>query len=214
MSNSDIFNSGVPIYIKIIGFISLSIFILFIGFGFYLFFTGSNALIHRILEQGTLLMTYAVFYNIGYLISIWKPIDVIDSDNNVEFEIKLKLSLWVLGIMGLYLIVCFFLFFFLTKEFLSIFFVYFSLGGAGLGVGWIFWEHLKETSIFTGKFLRQLKILSIIFEISLIVLMIIGIYSHFVLNSLLDKILLISYLLLFYLIATYFIGLLWEIITK
>ena len=81
-------------------------------------------------------------------------------------------------------------------------------------MGWVFWEHLKETNILTGEFLKVLKRFSIIFEIPLVILMVLGIYSNLVINSLIDRILLISYLLLFYLMATYFIGLLLEIINK
>ncbi|MHA1785212.1 MAG: hypothetical protein ACTSX4_01495 [Candidatus Helarchaeota archaeon] len=209
LSSSNLFKSGIPIYVKIIGVISILIFFVFIGAGFYLFYAGDEELLRLIVGQGTLLMTFAVFYNIGYLISIWNPI-IKDENQEVSkgFKIKKKLSLIVLGIMCIYVISVFIIFQ------ISLIFQYLALGGIGFGLGWIFWEHLKETDVLSGSFHKLLKILSIIFEIPIFILMVLGIITNYFPDIFLTNVILLSYLLLFYLMAAYFIGLMLEIIKK
>ena len=214
MASSDLFKHGVPIYVKIFGIVALAIFFIFIGMGFYMFYFGDIGFIQQLVHQGTILMIFAVFYNIGYLISIFmKPAEDID-DKESGFKIKVKLSFITLGIMGVYVITCFFIFFVLTQEFLSLGFICFGLAGAALCIGWIFWEHLKESKAISGDFFKLLKVLSVIFEIPIIILMVLGIITNFIPHSSLFRFTLLGYLLLFYLMAAYFIGLMAETIKK
>ena len=137
MANSDLFKDGVPIYVKIFGIVGLAIFFIFIGFGFYIFYFGDYLFIQQIVQQGTILMVFAVFYNIGYLISIFMKSAENTVDKESGFNIKVKLSLITLGIIGVYLITCFVIFLVITQELFSLGFIYFGLAGAGLGIGWI-----------------------------------------------------------------------------
>ena len=214
MANSDLFKKGVPIYVKIFGIVVLAIFFLFIGFGFYIFYFGDYLFIQNIVHQGTILMVFVVFYNIGYLISIFLKSAENIEDKEPGLNIKVKLSVITLGVIGVYLILCFIIFLMITQEFVSLGFIYFGLAGAGLGIGWIFWEHLKESKAISGDFFKLLKVLSIIFEIPIILLMLLGIITNFIPHIFLFRFTLLGYLLLFYLMAAYFIGLMAETIKK
>ena len=214
LTSSEIFKSGVPLVVKIIGSMVLLILFVFIGIGFFLFYNGEETLVRQIVQQGTILMLYIAFYNIGYLISIWKPLENPIESEKATFKIKKKLSLIVLIVIIIYVLSCFVILLFITGEMFSIFFQYMALGGFGLALGWIFWEHLKESDILSGKFLNDLKILSVIFEIPVVIVMILGIISNIIILPLLDKFILLSYLLLFYLMAAYFIGLMSETMKK
>ncbi|NHI91845.1 MAG: hypothetical protein EAX96_05040 [Candidatus Lokiarchaeota archaeon] len=214
LMNSGLFKDGVPIYIKLIGIFASAIFLIFIGMGFYLFYFGDLGFMQSIVHQGTILMIFIVFYNIGYLISIFMK--SAENMENMEsgFKIKIKLSLIVLCVMGIYLISTFMIFFLITQEFFSLGFIYFGLAGTGICIGWIFWEHLKESKAISGDFHKLLKILSIIFEIPIIFLMILGLITNFMPHDFLFRFTLLGYLLLFYLMAAYFIGLMLATIKK
>ncbi len=214
LASSDLFKTGIPIYIKIIGCIALVVFLIFIGFGFFLFYSTETDLIRVIIQQGTLLMLFVALYNIGYLISIWFASEKKNQNENLKFQIKWKLSITVIILLILYVFSCFVILLLITGEYLSILFQYMILGGIGIGIGWLFWEHLKEAKILSGKLLKDLKFVSIIFEIPVIIIMILGIISNYLHDVILDKIILLSFLLLFYLISAYFIGLMLEIIKK
>ncbi len=215
LASSEKFKSGVPIYIKIVGCLAIVIFMVFIISGINLFYNGEASLIREIIQHGTMLMVYITFYDIGYILSIWKPIDDEQKVEQTKFIIKKRLSLIVSIFIAIYILISFFVILFITGEFLSQLFQHVVMGGVGFALGWIFWEHLKETRMLSGKFLKDLKLMSVIFEFPLVFLMVLGlfsVYSHSTLT--LDKIILLGYILLFYLLAAYFIGLMLEVMKK
>lgn len=214
LSSANMFESGVPIYVKIIGSMGLVVLIAFVTFGFLIFYQGDQILIRAIIEQGTKLMYFVAIYDIGYLISIWKPFDEKDKSEGSTFKIKTKQVVFTISILTVYLVICFIIIYLITKELFSLIFQYFAIGGVGACLGWIFWEHLKETQVLSGELLKNLKIVSVIFEIPVIFIAIIGIISNILLIPQMDSFVLLCYLFLFYLLVAYFMGLTSQTIKK
>ncbi|MCP4760766.1 MAG: hypothetical protein GY870_03225 [archaeon] len=214
LASSDIFRSGIPIYVKSVGFVAIAIFLIFILEGFYIYLIEENAIIIQIVQSGTQLMYFVAVYNIGYLISIWNPTVEEKKDGEIEFKLKKKLNLQVLSCISIWILLSFIISIIITQNFTSILFLYLATGGAGMAIGWIVWEHLKETDMLSGEFLKTLKILSIGFEIPVILLFILGFIADFLQIDEFYRLILLGYILIFYLMVVYFLGLLIEVIKK
>lgn len=214
LANSDYFKKGVPIFAKIFGIVAVVIFFVFIGVGFYLCYFGDPALIMSIVDMGTKLMFFVAVYNVGYLISIWKPFES-GNQEKTGFKIQKKKSLFTIIAIsawaGISVLLTFTLFMYMFSNYLTIL-LYLVVGGLALGLGWIFWEHLKETNMLSGDFLKMLKILSIVFEAPVILLTVLGMISGVLQDIFLFRIILLIYLLLFTLMAGYFLGLIIEVV--
>jgi len=214
LANSDYFKKGTPIFAKIFGVVAIVIFFVFIGAGFYLCYFGDQALIISIVDLGTKLMFFVAVYNVGYLVSIWKPFEG-EGQDKAGFKIQKKKSLYTLIAIGAWagisLILTFTLFIYMYSDYLTLL-QYLIMGGLALGLGWIFWEHLKETNMLSGDFLKMLKFLSLLFEAPVILLTVLGLVSNVLQDIFLFRIILLIYLLLFQLMAGYFIGLISQVI--
>lgn len=217
LASSPSFKKGIPWYIKMIGLIAISIFMVILVGGVKIFLVNNPYQINRIIDAGTKLMFFLAFYNIGYLISIWNlKIGSVESKNplNVSFKIKKRLTILVISIILIWIILSLIIGFSIDRIWFSDIFKYLAMAGISLGLGWIFWQHLKELNMLSGTFLKYLKLFSILFEIPIIILTILGIYFMNAGLTLYNQFLLLGYLLLFYLITMYFIGLLYETIKK
>ncbi len=214
LASSDIFKSGVPIYIKIIGCIFLIGLIVFVALGFIILFTGDATLIREIVQQSMMLLLFGTLYNAGYLLSIWKPTPIPNDASLQTFKLQKKKIVLVGIITSVYVLTCFLLAFVLTETLISIYFLYLTFAGIGFSMGWIFWEHLKETRVLSGNFLTNLKLLSVGFELALVALTILNLVANSLNIPIIDRFALLSLLLLLYLSIAYFIGLTSEIIRK
>ncbi len=214
LATSDYFKKGAPIIAKVVGTVAIATIFFFIVAGFYLCYFGDIALIISIVNLGTMLMFFVAIYNVGYLISIWKPFESGNKDKS-GFKIQKKKSLILIIVVCAWilfsLLLTFTIFISITGNYFTIL-IYFVIGGVAPGVGWIFWEHLKETNLLSGDFLKTLKILSITFEAPVILLTILGFISNFLQDIFLFRIILLIYLLLFQLMVGYFIGLISQVL--
>jgi hypothetical protein len=232
LASSNIFQSKMSIITKLVGIISLGIFFVFIVVGIQIFIISDTASINFIVDNGTKMMFFATFYNIGYLISIRKPTKSITPDkpqenvssngnNRFKFKTKsIKKGLLLLGIsIGLFGLVdlglnILFLDNVILQESFNTIKIYFLLGSISIFLGWIFWEHLKESNMLVGAFYKMLWKLSIIFEIPVAALTFIGILMSTLQILTMNPYILLGYLLLFQLMWAYFLGLMIETIKK
>ncbi|MHA1379211.1 MAG: hypothetical protein ACTSRG_12585 [Candidatus Helarchaeota archaeon] len=219
LGESDLFKGEITIFPKIIGIISIIGLGIFTFFSFKVAFSEDIFLINQIIKNGTILLFFMCFYFIGYLISIWNPKEISQSESH-KFKIKWKLSLIVFSILGLYCVIVFGILYiqfynslFLREQF-QFNLMIFLLAGIGFALGWLFWEHLGELNLINGDFQKVLKIFSIISFIPLVILSILGLL---ILNSwdfYQKRLIILGYSLFIYLMFTYFIGLLISIFRK
>lgn len=217
-----------------IGIIAILIFVIILAGGLKIYLVNDSTQINGIIDIGTKLMFFVAFYNLGYLISIWNikkeitpssnPNENLDEKSeeknkpksrlNFPFKIKKRLSIIVISMICIWIVISLFIAYSIDGIWFSNLFKYLATAGIGVGLGWIFWEHLKESNMLSGDFLKNLKLFSVLFEIPIIIFTILGIY--FVKEGLTqyNQYLLLGYLLLFYLMATYFMGLLYETLKK
>lgn len=214
LKSSDLFKSGVPLPVKIISPLGFIVLILFTVSGFFLLYGDNASLIQAIVQQGTNLMIFIASYNVGYLISIWKPALSLENGVKHQFTIKWKLGFIVIGFIMVFIVVMIISSVLFTGMILSREILYITLSVIGTPVGWLFWEHLKETQILKGELLKNLKVLSIIFIFPIIIVSITGIFALAMSDLILFKTVLLTYLLLFQLMTAYFLGLVVEIIKE
>lgn len=225
LSSSLVFDEGIPKYIKMIGLgflLSLAVILLL---GFYILADGGEVIIRRVTEACTALMYFVAVYNAGYLLSIYS----IQKDSGFDKHSLEKepermsfsaftpdpKTLKIFGIViGVWIPFSIILSIYAFDGVSDIRFYYLVSSIIGAAVGWTFWENLKQTGMIHGPFLKLLKIFSVIFELVVALIVVFGLWIQFTANRSLEYPLMLIYLLLFYLMGAYFLGLLIEVMKR
>ncbi|MBD3350799.1 MAG: hypothetical protein GF364_04855 [Candidatus Lokiarchaeota archaeon] len=224
LSSSSIFVKGIPSYIKLIGIVAISIFFLILVIGFKFFFSENEIQIGNIVGTCTRLMFFITAYNAGYLLSIWQEKSKEKAKNTLEyknlseklfeFKIKKKPVITFILFIIIWIAASSFIIYLIYNNLENSIYFYTISAGVGFAIGWVFWEHLKQTKELFGSFLESLKLVSIIFELVVIVILVIGMWIEYTGLKEFYKYALLGYLLLFYLMGAYFLGLLVETFKK
>lgn len=175
LASSELLTEEMKSLIKKVGWGALVVFIIIIGSTLFLSFSAQTELLISIVNWVNILLLFMLAYNIGYLVSIWRKPLKTEGDEGIALEEGVKID-WGIAkavfkvalpsfstIIGATLIVG------ITQGQINTMFL--AIGFQillffGFCLGYIIWEHLKRTNLISGRFLAQLKWVSLIFLIA------------------------------------------------
>ena len=208
---------NVILFITIIGSIGILFCSLLAIMGDFIFFIGNESVARTYVMAATLAMLFGTCYNIGYLVSIWNYTSVEEHELLIHFDINKKMCLIVTGTVILYIILvfiackCLVALHIINQESVCLLRKY-LLCGIGIFIGWIVWEHLKPILHFNPTFHRKLRLYSIIFTFIIGILALLGCTELYKNDMSSLKCISLKYSLLVYILAGYFIGLVYEVV--
>ena len=168
LATSELIKGDMKRTIKLVGTIALIGFIAFISFNIYIAFYGDFAFLQMIVTNANYVLLFMFCYFVGYLLSIWHPSEPSESDTASESMFKLdwnaikkvlKIAIPICAITtGIILVIG------IIQGQIMEYLIYCGIALLlifGFFLGYLVWEHLKESELITGEFQAQLKWISV-----------------------------------------------------